>query len=327
MAIEGPHENQASAGANWHCLLCGNGRAAVVTRGPDFEYACSPGPFVLVQCVRCGHVSLDPIPPTEKVLEFYPASYYTVNPESPLYLHGFIYETKIRRDVERIQKYLDLSRLHSIVDIGGGDAARLFQLRKFVARDTECIAFDFRFPHALVESARAAGITLLEGNIETDLDLLKDESHNLIIMSQIVEHLRDPVLALETLRSKLAPEGYLLLDTPHRGGLDYRLFRRRYWGGYHIPRHLHLFTKDSLAETAIRLGYRVAQQGCLPSPGFWILSFRNALGLHSSHRTRSVFEFLNFSNLPAVGAFTALDLVCMTLRMSTSNQFVLLARN
>jgi len=277
--------------------------------------------------LRCGHVSLDPIPPLEDVLALYPSTYYTVNPASPLYLNGFIYETKIRRDVERIRKYMDVRLLHSIVDIGGGDAARLFELRKFVLHDTECTGFDFRFPPAIVERAKAARIGLLEGNIETDIDLLSDSTHDLIIMSQILEHLRDPVGALQRLRSKLAPGGFLLLDTPHLGGLDYRLFHRQYWGGYHLPRHLHLFTKDSLAETAKRLGYRVVRQGSLPSPGFWIMSLRNALGLTSLGRGNSVFEFLNFSNLPIVGAFAALDQICITLGMSTSNQFVLLARN
>jgi SAM-dependent methyltransferase len=313
--------------ASWNCPLCSHDKRTVAVRGPDYEYATAPGPFTLAQCLRCGHVSLHPIPPFEDVLALYPPTYYTVNPDSPLYLNGFIYETKIRRDVERIRKYVDVSLLHSIVDIGGGDAARLFELRKSVPHDTECIGFDFRFTPEIVERAKAARIALIEGNIETDLDMLHNSAHDLIIMSQILEHLRDPVLALERLRTKLAPGGFLLLDTPHLGGLDYLFFRRQYWGGYHLPRHLNLFTRDSLAETTKRLGYRVVRQGSLPSPGFWIMSFRNALGLNSLRRGNSVFEFLNFSNLPVVGAFAALDQILIALGMSTSNQFVLLLRD
>jgi len=312
---------------SWTCLLCGYDKRIVAVSGPDYEYATSPGPFSLARCLRCGHVSLDPIPPLDDVLALYPSTYYTVNPESPLYLKGFIYETKIRRDVERIRKYVDLNRLHSIVDIGGGDASRLFELRKFVRNKTACIGFDFRRSVSIVERAKTARIDLIEGNIETDLHMLKDSAHDLIIMSQILEHLRDPVLALKRLHTKLAPGGFLWLDTPHRGGIDYRLFRSQYWGGYHMPRHLHLFTKNSLAETATQLGYRVVRQGSLPSPGFWIMSFRNALGLNSLRRGSSVFEFLNFSNLPVVGTFAALDQICIALGIATSNQFVLLARN
>jgi SAM-dependent methyltransferase len=248
-----------------------------------------------------------------------------VNPESPLYLKGFIYESKIRRDVKRIRSYMDVTRFGSIVDIGSGDAARLFELRRTLSKDTECIALDLSFPAAMVERAGVARISLIQGNIELDLHMLRDGAHDLIIMSQIIEHLRDPIAALERLRKKLAPGGFLLLETPNRGGLDYRLFRGRYWGGYHLPRHFHLFTMASLADAAKRAGYRVEHQGSLPSPGFWILSLRNALGLQSTRRSSSVFEFLNFSNLFSVGAFTSLDLACITFGVETSNQFVLLA--
>jgi SAM-dependent methyltransferase len=277
--------------------------------------------------MQCEHVLVDPMPEPADVPALYPQTYYTTNPQSPLYLSGFIYENKIRRDVKRIRAYTQDRRLRSIVDVGSGDAARLFQLRKSVAPDTECIALDFRFLPDMVERARAERIVLVEANIEFDLGMLRDAGHDLIVMSQILEHLCDPIAALERLRTKLAPDGLLLIETPNRGGLDYRLFRTRYWGGYHLPRHLHLFTKDSLAETAKRVGYRVVRQGDLPSPGFWIISFRNALGLNSRRRERSLFEFLSFSNLAVVGGFAALDGVCIALGMSTSNQFALLARN
>jgi SAM-dependent methyltransferase len=310
----------------WSCLLCGHGGQNHETRGPDYEYASAPGPFTLCRCAACGHVSLDPIPNPDEVASLYPATYYTVNPASPLYLRGLIYERKIRLDIKRISTYANLRQLRSVVDIGCGDAARLFELRKVVSPETECIGLDLRFQPDVVNRASAANITLVEGS-ETNVDNLREAAHDLMIMSQILEHLRDPIATLERLRSKLSRNGSLLVETPHRGGLDYRLFRGRYWGGYHLPRHFHLFTKDSLAQAAKRAGYRILQQGSLPSPGFWILSFRNALGLHSSHRSRSVFEFLNFSNLMTVGAFTALDLVCIGFGLSTSNQFILLARD
>jgi ubiquinone/menaquinone biosynthesis C-methylase UbiE len=326
MGLSGTEGNKASTSGNWNCLVCGAGKFTTATVGPDYEYDCAPGPFELSQCVKCGHVSLNPLPKAEEVAALYPPTYYTVNPASPLYLHGFIYQNKIRFDVKRIRSYADVTGLRSIVDVGCGDAARLFELRKIVPAETECIGLDLRIQPEMMERARAARIQLVEGS-ESNLSELRDSGHDLIIMSQILEHLRDPIDALENLHAKLSPEGLLLLETPNRGGLDYFLFRRRYWGGYHLPRHFHLFTKDSLAEAAQRAGYRIVKQGSLPSPGFWILSLRNALGLRSSHRGRSVFEFLNFSNLPAVGAFTVFDRICIAAGLPTSNQFALLARN
>jgi len=313
-------------GGPWSCPLCHNAQQTIETSGPDYEYASIPSDFVLSRCARCGHVSLNPIPQPDEITALYPSTYYTVNPDSPLYLHGFIYERKIRGDIKRIRSYADVRRLRSVVDIGCGDAARLFELRKTVPPETECTGLDLRFQPDVLKRAEAANIHLVEGS-ETDLGNLRDAAHDLMIMSQVLEHLRDPAGALERLHSKLARNGLLLIETPNRGGLDYRLFRGRYWGGYHLPRHFHLFTQDSLAQTARQAGYRVVRQGSLPSPGFWIMSLRNALGLRSSLRGNSMFEFLNFSNLFVVGGFTALDLACMTLGVSTSNQFMLLARD
>src|SRR5690606_26432920 len=123
------------------------------------------------------------------------------------------------------------------------------------------------------------------------------------------EHLRDPRAALMALRGKLSDRGVLVIDTPNRGGWDYRLFRKRYWGGYHVPRHFHLFTLRSLAQLLGECGYVVERQGCTPSIAFWIISLRNALGLNSIERGRRWVEFLNLKNLPVVGTFYVLDLI------------------
>jgi SAM-dependent methyltransferase len=209
--------------------------------------------------------------------------------------------------------------------VGCGDAARLLALKKALPGDAEGVGVDLTFPDDVRRLAREAGVRLVEGNVETDLSALRDGGHDLIVLSQLIEHLREPGQALRLLREKLSPGGRLVVETPDRSGLDYRLFRSRYWGGYHLPRHFHLFTRSSLAGLARRHGLAVERQASLPSPGFWIISLRNRLGLSSDRRRRSLFEFLHFANLPVVGFFTALDLLVARLGGGTSNQ-VLVAR-
>jgi hypothetical protein len=114
----------------------------------------------------------------------------------------------------------------------------------------------------------------------------------------------------------------MIIDTPNRGGLDYKLFRRRYWGGYHVPRHFHLFTQDSLTQLIERAGLTVYKKGYLPSMGFWIISFRVLFGLNSIERGRSFWEFLRYKNLFVAGSFIAFDALRAKLGLQTSNQFV-----
>ncbi|MGE3313209.1 MAG: class I SAM-dependent methyltransferase [Limisphaerales bacterium] len=308
------------------CLVCGHRGATPVVRAPDFEYRCRAGEWTLVACDACGHVSIHPIPAVSEVAALYPAWYYTVNPRSPIYMEGPVVEAKMVKDAERLRRDLGSREVRSIVDIGGGNLTRLIKLREVFSRGrkevVEGICLDFQFDAAVLKQAEAAGLRCVTGNVETDVSALRDGGHDVIIMRQLIEHLRDPRAALRLVAAKLAPGGVLVIDTPNLGGWDYRLFRGRFWGGYHIPRHFHLFTLESLARVLRESGYEIERQGCTPSIAFWIISFRNALGLDSIERGRSFWEFLNLKSLPVVGVFYLLDWVWSKLGGRTSNQYV-----
>lgn len=312
------------------CLICGSDAFRRVVRAPDFEYRCQPGEWTLVECVACGHVQLDPLPAVEEVATLYPASYYTVNPRSPIYMDGPVVEAKMTKDAQHLRRRLAGRTVRSIVDIGGGNLTRLIKLREVFQQDSltpvAATCLDLQFNATVLEQAKAAGIRCVTGNVETDLSALADQGQDLVILRQLLEHLRDPRAALHQIRRKLAPGGVLVIDTPNRGGWDYRLFKRRYWGGYHIPRHFHLFDLASLARLLRETGYTLLAQGCTPSIAFWIISFRNALGLDSIERGPSGWEFLNLRNLPVVGGFYVFDLVWSKLGGQTSNQFALATR-
>jgi ubiquinone/menaquinone biosynthesis C-methylase UbiE len=309
-------------GVDGSCLICGDKNWRLVVRSEDLEYKCKPGMWDLVECVRCSHVYLHPMPGPEAVPSLYPPWYYTVNPKSPIYLDGKVVEQKLVQDARKLKRLVGSFQVRSIVDIGGGNLTRLVKLKEVFGADAEAICLDLQFDTTALNAAKAAGIKTVQGNVESDLSALRDNGHDLIVMRQLIEHLRDPRVALLGLRRKLSARGLLVIDTPNRGGLDYRLFKRRYWGGYHIPRHFHLFTQESLVKLLAETGYRIHLKGFTPSIAFWIISFRNLLGLNSIERSKSFWEFLYLKNLAASGSFYAFDLICAKLGMQTSNQFV-----
>ncbi len=313
------------------CQVCGHGRASLVVRAPDFEYHCRNAEWSLVACGSCGHVFIHPMPEVGEVPALYPSWYYTVNPRSPIYMEGPVVEGKMVKDAEKLRHQLGGREVGSVVDIGGGNLTRLIRLREVFSRGrpepVEAVCLDLQFDAAVLKQAEAAGIRCVTGNVESDVSALRDGGHDLIIMRQLIEHLREPRAALRLVQRKLSKNGVLIIDTPNRGGWDYRIFRRRYWGGYHVPRHFHLFTLESLARILQESGYDVERQGCTPSIAFWIISLRNALGLNSIERGSSVWEFLNLKSLPVVGGFYVLDLVWSKLGGRTSNQFVFARRS
>jgi len=307
------------------CPVCTGTEADQIGQGHDFEYGSLPGPFTIWKCAACGHGYLDPVPAPEQLGTIYPPTYYTINPRSPIHFNEFIQAKKIRRDVDRIVALAKGRSVRNVVDLGCGDAERLARVGEVLGDGVDLIGVDLQPDPERRSELEARGVRLVQGNIEGDLDALPDGSSDLIIMCQILEHLYDPAGALRGIAKKLAPGGLLQIETPNFGGLDYRLFKRRYWGGYHIPRHFHVFTTGSLARVVADAGLEVARKGFIPS-GFLIVSLRNMLGLNSNEPGDGFFEFINMKNLLVVGSVTALDLMTIGVGGRTSNQYVLARR-
>jgi SAM-dependent methyltransferase len=319
----------SAAARSARCLVCAGTDWELFVQADDWEYGCRPPApatqWELIRCRACGHVQLDPLPQPAEVAALYPPTYYTVNPASPIYMEGATVEHKMARDAVNLRALLGNPVVKSVVDVGGGNLTRLVKLKEaFGAREAVCL--DLQFDDSVLAAARAAGVTPVVGNVETDLAALRDGGHELIVLRQLIEHLRDPRAALTGLIHKLTPGGHLVIDTPNRGGWDYWLFPRRYWGGWHIPRHFHIFDRPALARLCRESGYEILRHDCTPSIAFWIVSLRNWAGLNSAARTPSWLEFQNLKNLPLVGGFYVFDLLWSKLGGATSNQFLVARR-
>ena len=81
-------------------------------------------------------------------------------------------------------------------------------------------------------------------------------SFRLVILCDVLEHVRDPVGALDTIAGLLEPGGYLYLTVPNAGSRVARLLGRRWWSV--LPMHLQYFTPGSLARALGRAGFSTA---------------------------------------------------------------------
>jgi len=60
---------------------------------------------------------------------------------------------------------------------------------------------------------------------------------DLIMMLNLIEHVRDPVAVLQKMKRHAGADGLILIKTPNYDSLDARIFRHRNWVGLHCPRH------------------------------------------------------------------------------------------
>jgi SAM-dependent methyltransferase len=253
------------------CALCGGRDGRPIARGWDFEYGTTRQEFAFRRCA-CGGVYLDPRPAAAALPRIYPPDYYAYDFQAKL--GPLVARVKGGTERAKARAYLPYLRPEArVLDVGCGDGHLLALLQA-----------EAGFPLALagVELAAAAsaeasrrGIHVHHGRVEDVA--LPAAAYDLIIMNQLIEHVPDPAAVLRRVGAALRPGGHVFLETPNLDSLDARLFRRRYWGGYHLPRHFHLFDRRTLPRLVEGAGLETVALRPLVCPQFWIISVGNWL--------------------------------------------------
>jgi 2-polyprenyl-3-methyl-5-hydroxy-6-metoxy-1,4-benzoquinol methylase len=299
------------------CLFCGSVPADVVARGRDYEYASSPDFFELVRCRDCELIFLQPRPAAEAMSTIYPANYYAYNEEGGE--NGFVKFFRDRIERVKVRRYERLVAKPdaALLDIGCGDGRLLEVIRRFAPDDWRLAGIEIG--EAAARRAADRGFEVRSGDFES-LDVAGwEERFDLALMHHVIEHVREPRAVLRKVSSLMAEGGVFSVETPETRGWDYRLFRSRYWGGYHIPRHFYLFDADTLTRLLREEGFEILSVRSIPSPAFWIFSFHNFLV--DRRWGRRLASYCHPQNLLAVSLATAVDaLQLLTRRQSTNLQ-------
>ncbi|MGA1791255.1 MAG: class I SAM-dependent methyltransferase [bacterium] len=306
-----------------NCPMCGNGSFSHVASDRDIEYATSNRTFNFVQCEKCNLLYLNPRPVAEEASRIYPKTYHSVNINSPLHSDPNVDKTRERLDKNRCKDILSLLQPgDTVLDIGCGDARMLQLFKKFGPRDLGLVGIDINTDKEFIEKMKGEGITIINVYFE-DFDMSRLNNIKVVIMNELMEHLWNPSLCLEKLFHDLKPGTYLSIETPDIDCISRRLFSKKYWGGYHFPRHLQLFSKKNLRYYLEKGGVEIVKQYSILAPSFWIITFRNILGLNSYERSKSIFEFLNFKNVIVLGTFTIMDFLLLVLGLPTATQRII----
>ena len=254
------------------CCLCRTGLAEPWAVGEDFEYRSSPDTFLAVRCSGCGLIYLNPRPAVGDLGRIYPSEYHAYDFSESRY--GFVYRVRRRLEARRALSWCKGLPVDArVLDVGCGDGFHLRILRDFGAATWSLEGIE---PEGkAVAAARAAGLTVHQGTIQEVA--LPEDGYDLILLIATIEHVDDPVSVLRAARRLLKPGGRVVVVTDNTDTYDFALFGRRHWGGYHFPRHWHLFSTRTLARLAERSGLDVVGIVTVLSPVNWVYSFHNAL--------------------------------------------------
>jgi SAM-dependent methyltransferase len=304
------------------CPVCGQSGGQPVAQGQDYEMQTCANLWIVRQCGCCGALRLDPRPDDAALPAIYPSSYYSYAMSetlSPLILWG-------KSVLDGLKFGAILRRLArppmSYLDIGCGDGHYLDLMAKKGLKPERIFGVEL----GASENLRHKGFRIFDRRVE-DCDLVAAGSLDLVTMFHVIEHVADPVLVLSRVRGWLSPEGLLALETPNTDSLDARLFRARWWGGYHFPRHWVLFDPVSIRIALEKAGLEMLAIRYQTGHSFWLYSFHHLLRYNTSLPMpwlARLFDPLRSKLLLIL--FTGLDILRRSLGMKTSAMLVLARR-
>jgi SAM-dependent methyltransferase len=112
-----------------------------------------------------------------------------------------------------------------------------------------------------------------------------DASFDVAVLFEVIEHLLDPLRALQRVARAIKPGGHILLSTPNFNALSRRALGRQ-WAVISPGEHLYYFTETSLERLLVRAGFanvRFERQ----YPGFDLIGTMNAACTHEPQSRRA----------------------------------------
>ena len=284
------------------CCVCDADDASKVGAGRDFEYHTSDDRFAAMQCNSCGLVYLNPRPEISEFETIYPPSYHAFDFAAEDY--GIVYKIRSRLEANRLLSWCaGLPDDARILDVGCGDGFHLQLLQKYGKKSWQLEGIDL--DKRAARMAEKSGLKIHLGSVE-DLDL-PENYYDLAFMIQTIEHVEKPDAILRAVKRILKPNGKLVVVTDNTDSIDFGLFKKSYWGGYHFPRHWNLFNRKSLTKLAEKVGFEVADLATQVSPVNWVYSIHNALV--DRRAPRFLINQFTLKSTVSLSAFTSLDIL------------------
>ena len=243
-----------------NCTICFN---AANTRQSIYDDRYGyPGLFPLLKCTCCGHAFLQAEFPAELLRNlysnYYPRSSFNIDTYLPAnessgfrsWLNGD--KSSTFRWVPRAVRVLDIG-------CGFGESLGYYQARG-------CDVYGVEADENIRRVADKFGYNVHVGLF--DASVYEANFFDYVTMSQVIEHVTEPVQTLSGIARVLKPGGVAILSTPNASGWGAKVFGR-YWINWHAPYHLQFFTLQSMQLAAEQAGL-VVERAITITPSAWL---------------------------------------------------------
>jgi len=225
-------------------------------------YAFCHADYRIARCTDCGVMFSNPQPSDEQLSEIYNADYFLgAGSEEGRTATREMKRATARLYLEEIKRYCDAAG-GRLLEVGCGDGDFLVEAEAagYLVTGVELAA-----PACEQARARLKNGEVLCGLLESTG--LPDEHFDLCVLSDVIEHVRDPSAFLANIRRLLKPDGAIFIATPSLASWSAKLLRQK-WMEFK-PEHLTYFDPKTLQTALFRTGYHEV----IVQPGWKVLSF------------------------------------------------------
>lgn len=232
------------------CALCGSQRQEEVISGRD-RLMDLPGVFQFVRCRECGLVRQNP-----RLIPSALASYYTQDYPS-FTLSSASRQNVLQRaayrygQMKRVRIVKRFCRAGKLLDVGCGAGDFLFEMDRIEGWRSLGVEPS---RHACSYARRVLGVDVVCGTLARAS--LADATFDVVTLWNTLEHVYDPRRNLQQTRRVLRPGGVVILSTPVMSGLLRQWFGP-YWVEWDLPRHLYIFSQETLGRFLRETGFHL----------------------------------------------------------------------
>lgn len=213
------------------CLICGS---------PDLRRKVGYEKDHLVTCRGCSFVFSNLRPSQQELNEVY-GNYSRQEART---------EITLRKMGETAAFLKKLSNARRVIDIGCGDGELL---RHF--RDLGCEVYGTEFDPKAEEICKEKGISMLPGGT---MPILRErenaENFDLAILTEVIEHINNPLEVLDNISQMLRKGGVLYITTPNFASAERKVLGAN-WGMICYPEHISYYSPGTLDWLLKHCGY------------------------------------------------------------------------
>jgi len=252
------------------CNLCGADDAAPYATLPDLLLGRLEVQTQLVQCRRCQLVYQNPRPTLAEMGAHYPPEYesYAADPggEAGNPWLSRVMQYGLNKRARYVTRH---KRRGHLLDVGCAAGVFLRQMRASGHWQVTGVEVS-EYPAQIARERYGLDVRL--GTLEQAA--FPTDTFDAITLWDVLEHLHDPVASLRELVRILKPDGILIVRVPNLRSWDAELFGES-WAGLDAPRHLYLFTPDTVRAMLTAAGLQAIEwSGGIGAYPTFLLSLR-----------------------------------------------------